>query len=636
MVVEFSGAGTENGYRLLNADGTWWENTAHSIMQWSMKYSENVVVYVPVRTSGGFRYLYYTTASQDNLGDGTYVHHGLSDMAKDGAWHTFTRDLEHDLQEAQPGNTLEAVLGFYIRGSGRVGSVTTHASFPEGIDADADGLTDLEEITVYGTSPYLIDTDGDGMDDAAEYAYWGSQWNADVDGDGIINLLDADSDNDGINDGLEVASGADPGDVASIVERMVYEDGENGDIAGWDVYDNDPEGASISNIQNPDGNGRVIQLSGTGTANGFRFRNPDGSWLNNGGHRILEWHMNFSENVIVYVAVQTAQGFRYLTYTTADHDSLGEGNYIYHGLSSLASDGAWHTFARDLEHDLQEAQPGNTLEAILGVLVRGSGLIDDIATANELPVELDNDGDGLTDKDEMTLYGSSPYLVDTDGDSLEDAVELTLWGERWNHDPDGDGVVNLLDFDADNDGIHDGLEVRLGTDPADAADVPGNVMYEDCEDGDAAGWDIYDLDPAGAFFSNVQDAERGGRVMELSGSGTANGFRLRSPDGGPWANSAHVTIQWSMKYAEPFVIYIPVLTSNGFRYLYYTGAEHDNLGDSTYIHHGLGSGAHDGAWRTFTRNLEDDLKEAQPANELESIDGFLIRGSGRIDDIGTQ
>ncbi len=37
-----------------------------------------------------------------------------------------------------------------------------------------------------------------------EAAYWGSQWNADPDGDEVINLLDPDSDNDGIIDSEDV------------------------------------------------------------------------------------------------------------------------------------------------------------------------------------------------------------------------------------------------------------------------------------------------------------------------------------------------------------------------------------------------------------------------------------------------
>ena len=91
-----------------------------------------------------------------------------------------------------------------------------------------------------------------------------------------------------------------------------------------------------------------------------------------------------------------------------------------------------------------------------------------------------------------------------------------------------------------------------------------------------------------------------------------------------------------MRYSEPFVVYIAVQTKNGFRYIYYTSAATSALGDSTYVHHGLGAAIHDGNWHTLVRNLEQDLKEAQPDNELQSILGFLIRGSGKVDDVQTR
>jgi len=71
-------------------------------------------------------------------------------------------------------------------------------------DTDGDGLGDLEEAKVYGTAPNIGDTDGDGASDYAEVRWWGSAWNADYDRDGLINVLDYDSDNDGMPDGWEI------------------------------------------------------------------------------------------------------------------------------------------------------------------------------------------------------------------------------------------------------------------------------------------------------------------------------------------------------------------------------------------------------------------------------------------------
>ena len=72
---------------------------------------------------------------------------------------------------------------------------------PPVIDADGDGLFDDDETDIYGTNPNKADTDGDGMNDGDELAFWGDNWSADSDKDGLVNLVDPDSDNDGYNDG---------------------------------------------------------------------------------------------------------------------------------------------------------------------------------------------------------------------------------------------------------------------------------------------------------------------------------------------------------------------------------------------------------------------------------------------------
>lgn len=164
---------------------------------------------------------------------------------------------------------------------------------------------------------------------------------------------------------------------------------------------------------------------------------------------------------------------------------------------------------------------------------------------------------------------------------------------------------------------------------------PTSSNYEDAEDGNIAGWEIYDNDPTGATIANVDDADRGSKVIELIGSATTNGYLLCNADGNYWNDTKFKVIEWSMKYSETFTVYIAVQTKDGFRYLYYTPTTTDNLGDGMYIHHGLGTDAMDGTWQTFRRDLEYDLKDAQPDNEIQAILGFLIEGSGRVDDIRT-
>ena len=41
---------------------------------------------------------------------------------------------------------------------------------------------------------------------------------------------------------------------------------------------------------------------------------------------------------------------------------------------------------------------------------------------------------------------------------MHDGDEVLFWGTSWNADADRDGIINLLDFDSDNDGTLDGAE----------------------------------------------------------------------------------------------------------------------------------------------------------------------------------
>jgi YD repeat-containing protein len=320
--------------------------------------------------------------------------------------------------------------------------------------------------------------------------------------------------------------------ISSGATSTSYEDAQDGNIDGWDIYDNDPTGALIA--------------------------------------KVLEWSMKYSESFTLYIAVQTRDGFRYLYYTPTTTDKLGDGTYIHHGLGTLAVDGTWHTFVRDLEHDLKDAQPTNELQAVLGFLIRGSGRVDDIRTMNTVPAGQDSDGDGLTDSEEMATHGTNPYDSDTDDDGLNDRDELTYWDVNWNADPDGDGLINLIDPDADNDAIRDGIEIAQHTDPADFNSVPPAIVYEDAEDGSISGWDIYDNDPAGAVIASVEDLDRNSAVVEFTGSATNNGYRLRNADGSYWNDTNYSVLEWSMKYSESFSMYIAVQTKDGFRYLNYT------------------------------------------------------------------
>jgi len=134
------------------------------------------------------------------------------------------------------------------------------------------------------------------------------------------------------------------------------------------------------------------------------------------------------------------------------------------------------------------------------------------------PTNIDTDGDGVADGDELSIYGTDPFTLDSDGDGLSDGEELyntrtdpLVWdapstesspaptegssdlaasGEATGEattlaatdgDSDGDRLADADEAaigtdpstpDTDGDGYFDGDEAALGSDPFDPTSVP--------------------------------------------------------------------------------------------------------------------------------------------------------------------
>ena len=158
-------------------------------------------------------------------------------------------------------------------------------------------------------------------------------------------------------------------------------------------------------------------------------------------------------------------------------------------------------------------------------------------------------------------------------------------------------------------------------------------VYEDAEDGTIAGWEVDDPYSRGGQVTNLFDDDRQSNVIELAGAGMAVGYRLFNADMTSWSNDKQHVLGWSMKYSKPFVLYIDSQTSGGTRKIVYLPGSFACMAIGDTIYCGLGADLLDGKWHSFVRDLKMDVEKAEPGVTITNVDGFMILGSGRMDDI---
>ncbi len=152
---------------------------------------------------------------------------------------------------------------------------------------------------------------------------------------------------------------------------------------------------------------------------------------------------------------------------------------------------------------------------------REEGVVYRITQGTDPP---DSDEDGISDADEIDIYGTDPYAADSDWDELLDNDEITSYGT----DP--------LEYDTDSDGLSDGFEVlTLDTDP---------LEYDTDDDGFNDGWEYFVLaDPLAAVdtpsFRTDMDGDRLCGDVETLAHGTDPADGDTDNDGAPdWAELA--------------------------------------------------------------------------------------------------
>ena len=429
-----------------------------------------------------------------------------------------------------------------------------------------------------------------------------------------------------------------------LADEFVYEDGSTNE---WTVIDNDPSGASIDIITDPALSSDVIELAGAGRSNSYRLggtRASNGGWDDTSRDQLM-LKMRTSEAYTLYVAVQTQSGFRYLIYEPRNDDrGLIGSNYIYNGVGTATVSSDWIAIERDLAADLQAGEPGNVLLSVQGLVVRGNIRIDDVALST---------GDDSTDDtntapvavagDDQTIDLGATVSLNASGSTDSDG---TITGWEWRDDqnaligntetvtwaPTTAGAMPATLIVTDDDGAT-GSDTVIVTVSGPGGTSGSTVVYED---GSTNEWRVLDDDPSGATSSIVTDADLSSNVIELAGAGRTNSYRLggtRASNGG-WDDTTRDQLSLRMRTSEAYTLYVAVQTQAGFRYLIYEPRNDDRgLIGSSYIYNGVGTATVSGDWITIERNLAADLQAGEPGNILLSVQGLVVRGNIRIDDV---
>jgi outer membrane protein OmpA-like peptidoglycan-associated protein len=352
------------------------------------------------------------------------------------------------------------------------------------VDTDSDGLSDEEENKI-GTDVLLNDTDGDSIPDNEEVG--SNLFNPlDTDGDGIIDALDLDDDNDGISTLLEEKVGT----------SALHADTDDDGLSDLDEIGSDTD--------------KPLDTDGDGIINALDTDDDDDN---------LETASEILLGTNPLLADSDGDGI-------SDGDEIGD---LMDTPRDTDADGTIDALDTDEKRDQDGDGLSDTLEAQLNTDptkpdTDGDGINDGIEVGDNTshPLDSDNDGvidaldisddsdtdnDGLSDAQEIKL-ASNPKNIDSDGDGINDNEEI---GNNIDDplDTDGDGILNLIDPDDDNDGLVTKYEIKIGTNPL-ASDT----------DNDG----ISDYEELGKDTENLRDTDNDGKINPVDNDDDNDGL----------------------------------------------------------------------------------------------------------------
>jgi len=371
-------------------------------------------------TGEPFDFTQWATGEPNDLNNSDYAAVAGDLGGEEGMWYDYRATTTRDGYGLAMGYGTDPLVAD-TDGDGLLdGEEHTHGTNPFSNDTDSDGLQDQVEVRQTGTNPLLADTDGDSVPDAAE----------DSDGDGLTNT---DEVTRGTNPGAVDTDGDSLSDSVEVLKTLTDPLDPDSDDDGFSDFDSDPDGDGLSNSDevtrgtNPisadtDGDGLADGVELNQTQTNPLLEDTDGDSL--------------SDNE-----------------EDSDSDGLTNSEEVTRGTNPIVAD----TDADGMNDstDVFPVDPAETIDT------------DRDGTGDN--ADADDDDDGLSDIDEINIYGTNPKLSDTDGDGLNDSVESNTgtYVSALNTGTD----PNKSDTDADE--VPDGLEVKEDTNPNNSAEFMG-------------------------------------------------------------------------------------------------------------------------------------------------------------------
>lgn len=261
--------------------------------------------------------------------------------------------------------------------------------------------------------------------DYLEYAAFSICASGDTDGDGIVDSLDIDSDNDGIPDFHEAQS------TAGFTARSgVDSDGDGLD----DAFDDDLGGAANSNGITP---AEFINTDGDAL--------PDHLDIDADGDGIPD---NVeAQSTLGYMAPNGVPGANGLDSAYDFNDSFSNTGLAFNPINTDGdAEPDWRDTDSDGDGTDDIAENGDTDNTASGTDTDGDGLDDNFD-------DVDTSGSGIFDVNDDN-DDPSTSLGDVDGD-VNSGGDMDYRDTLSGTDTDGDGIVDSVDIDDDNDGILD-------------------------------------------------------------------------------------------------------------------------------------------------------------------------------------